>query len=329
MRSRSILITGGSGSFGRAFVRSLLADEEPPGKIIVFSRGEHRQESMERAFADIDTRKIVRYFIGDVRDRDRLELAMEGVDTVVHAAALKVVPKCEIDPSEAMKTNVLGADNVIHAALRSGVERVIGISTDKAVAPVNLYGATKLVAEKLFLAANTYTKRTGYPRFAVIRYGNVSGSRGSVIPLWKGQIARGEEIVITDPDATRFWITLSKAVFDVTWLMENMIGGELFVPHMRAYRVGDLAEAMMGVVGYPPGEPFHGTVTGLRPGEKLHETIISSDELAGFIEMDRGVIRNPLSSHLEGAQLTQPMSSDLASRIPVKELAGMVEALRG
>lgn len=270
-----ILITGGTGSFGGAFVARLL-DIPDVDRIIVYSRDEQKQHELARRFPD----PRLACFLGDIRDRDRLTMACRGVDAVIHAAALKIVPAGEFDPSEFIKTNVLGTDNVVHAALAAGVERCILLSTDKAVAPINLYGATKLAAEKLFIAANSYAT-AGKPRFSVVRYGNVAGSRGSVIPAWHRIIARwalatnkgdpGTEwstLPLTDERMTRFWITLPDAVQFVLQALEVMEGGEVFIPRMPSFRLTDLAMAM--------GRPY--SVVGLRPGEKLHEDLITPHE---------------------------------------------------
>lgn len=257
MIARSILVTGGSGFFGRGFVRSALALGAQ--RVCIYSRGEYAQHLMREEFGG-DER--LRFFIGDVRDPDRLRRAMDGCDLVVHAAALKRVEVGEYDSVEMARTNVYGAMNVIKAAHEAGVRRVVALSTDKAFHPVNAYGATKLVAEKLFLAANNDRGQCG-PIFAVTRYGNVAGSTGSVIPTWRAALARGESVTVRDPEATRFWMTREEAVQLVLDTARTMRGGELVVPDLPAYRLGDLAEAM--------GVRFF--VTGLLPGEKLHESM--------------------------------------------------------
>lgn len=269
------LVTGGSGAFGRAYVAHLLADTAVD-RVIIYSRSEHKQEAMERELPDPDGR--LRFFLGDVRDLRRLQLAMRGVDTVVHAAALKVVPKLEYNPTEAVRTNVDGAVNVIEAALASGsVERVVALSTDKACEPVNLYGATKLCAEKLFLAANAYGGRS--VRFNAVRYGNVSGSTGSVIPRWRGQLERGEMLTVTDARMTRFWMTLADAVEVVERALDTGRPGELHVPIVPAYRVIDLAYAVAG-------QDYTMRYDGVRPGEKVHESLISADEATWLVRGD-------------------------------------------
>lgn len=254
----TILVTGGSGSFGRHFVRAALGEYE---KVIVFSRDEFKQYEMAAELND----PRLRFFIGDVRDRDRLCRAFDGVDVVVHAAALKQVPAVEYNPFEAVKTNIDGAQNVIDAALDCGVERVMALSTDKASSPVNLYGATKLVAEKLFVNANISSRST---RFSVVRYGNVMGSRGSVVPLFR-KLAPSGIIPITDERMTRFAITLDQGVAFVRDMLARMKGGELFVPKIPSFRVVDLAKAIA------PDARIE--VTGIRPGEKLHEELIGVD----------------------------------------------------
>ncbi len=276
----TLLITGGTGSFGHAFIRACLEQTELE-RIIVFSRDELKQWDMRRGFAG-DRR--LRFFLGDVRDLDRLKRAFDGVDLVVHAAALKQVPAVEYNPFEAVKTNILGAKNVIDAAIDCGVRRVIALSTDKASSPVNLYGATKLVSDKLFVDGNAYAggKAT---RFAVVRYGNVVGSRGSVVPLFRELAAAGEEIPITDERMTRFWITLDRAVGFVLDSFERLRGGEIFVPKIPSMRITDLAEALA------PGAPTR--VIGIRPGEKLHEELISAHDARRTIDIDSAYVIQP------------------------------------
>lgn len=277
LHKRSILITGGTGSFGKKCARILL-DEYAPSRLIIFSRDELKQHEMRVAGFDHPN---LRYFIGDVRDVDRLRRALVGVDVVIHAAALKQVPACEYNPIEAIQTNVNGGKNVIEAALDNRVQRVLAMSTDKAVNPVNLYGATKLVAEKLFIQANAY--RGGDPiRFSSVRYGNVAGSRGSVIPLFQQQRKSGR-ITITDPRMTRFWITLEQGVRFVLSCIENMVGGEIFVPKIPSMKMTDLARALA------PGCEVN--QIGIRPGEKLHEVLLSEDEARHSVELgDRFII---------------------------------------
>lgn len=264
LKGSTILITGGTGSFGNAFVRIALAELDP-ARLVIFSRDELKQSEMAKRLGD-DRR--VRFFLGDVRDRWRLRRAMHGVDLVVHAAALKQVPACEYNPFEAVQTNILGATNVIEAAIDEGVKRVVAISTDKAVNPVNLYGATKLCAEKLFIQGNAYAGG-GITRFANVRYGNVIGSRGSVIPLFIEQRESGR-LTITDERMTRFFLTVEQGVRLVLRAATEMDGGEVFIPRVPSVRITDIAEAVA------PGCKV--VVTGIRPGEKLHEVLVSSDE---------------------------------------------------
>ncbi len=262
---KSILITGGTGSFGRTYVRTLLARYKPK-RIVVFSRDELKQYEMQKEFSSPE----MRYFIGDVRDYPRLEMAMRGVDYVIHAAALKQVPAAEYNPMECIKTNVFGAQNVIHAALYNEVEKVIALSSDKAANPVNLYGASKLASDKLFVAANNMAggHRT---RFSVARYGNVVGSRGSVVPLFKKLLAEGaKELPVTDPRMTRFWITLEQGVDFVLKNFQRMQGGEIFVPKIPSMRIMDLVESLAPDIGI--------RIIGIRPGEKLHEIVCPADD---------------------------------------------------
>jgi len=280
LNGKSILITGGTGSFGRQFIRTVLARYRPR-RLVVFSRDELKQFEMQSEFRD----EAMRFFLGDVRDRERLHQAMRGVDIVIHAAALKQVPAAEYNPLECVKTNVHGAENVIAAAIANEVEQVIALSTDKAANPINLYGATKLVSDKLFVAANNIAAghRT---RFAVVRYGNVVGSRGSVVPLFRKMLADGvTELPLTDPRMTRFWITLEQGVAFVLRNLGRMQGGEIFVPKIPSARVTDLAEAMA------PGMPTH--VVGIRPGEKLHEIMCPADDSHLTYEFDDHYVIRP------------------------------------
>lgn len=271
LNDKVILVTGGTGSFGRMFARTVL-ERHNPRKLIVFSRDELKQSEMHRELPH----KNIRYFIGDVRDLERLRRAMRGVDIVVHAAAMKQVPACEYNPLEAVKTNVIGGANVIEAAIDAGVQRVLAISTDKAVSPVNLYGATKLCAEKLFVQSNSYSGEAG-TRFSCARYGNVVGSRGSVIPLFMEQRPTGV-ITVTDQRMTRFWITLQQGVDFVLQCLDLMEGGEIFVPKIPSMHIMELVAAIA------PGCEVR--YTGIRPGEKLHEVLVSEDESAGALEHD-------------------------------------------
>lgn len=261
---KNILITGGTGSFGHQYTQTLL-ERYQPNKIIIYSRDELKQSEMQQKF----NAPCMRYFIGDVRDEKRLSFAMRGVDYVIHAAAMKQVPAAEYNPMECIKTNINGAENVINAALEANVEKVIALSTDKAANPVNLYGATKLASDKLFIAANNISGGS-QPRFSVVRYGNVVGSRGSVVPFFNKLIAQGtDHLPVTHADMTRFWITLQSGVDFVLKNFERMLGGEIFVPKIPSIRIIDLAKAMA------PDLPVK--IVGIRPGEKLHEMMCPSD----------------------------------------------------
>jgi UDP-N-acetylglucosamine 4,6-dehydratase len=278
----TILVTGGTGSFGRRFVDTVLR-EQRPRKIIVFSRDELKQHEMRQHFPD-GPGSPMRYFIGDVRDADRLRRAFTGVDLVVHAAALKQVPACEYNPFEAVQTNIQGAKNIVDAAIDVGVPRIVALSTDKAVAPVNLYGATKLVAEKIVVQGNSYSSPGG-PRFSCVRYGNVVGSRGSVIPLFEAQKPSGV-ISMTDARMTRFWITLEQGVRLVMTAAERMHGGEVFIPKLPSMRITDLAEVLA------PGCEVR--MIGIRPGEKIHETLISEDETRQTLDVGDMYVIQPM-----------------------------------
>ena len=265
---KAILITGGTGSFGQAMVAAIIK-RWTPRRLVVFSRDEMKQYEMERIFPTA-SHGYLRYFIGDVRSLDRLEMAMQDIDYVIHAAALKHVPIAEYNPFECIQTNILGAENVVRAALCAGVRRVVALSTDKAVSPINLYGASKLAAEKVFVAANHLAGRRP-TRFSTVRYGNVLGSRGSVLPLFRKLIAGGaDSLPITDPRMTRFWITLPQGVEAVLRACATMTGGEIYVPRIPSMRMVDLARALA------PGLPHRNV--GIRPGEKLHETLITDHE---------------------------------------------------
>ena len=281
---RGILITGGTGSFGRKMAETLLA-HHTPRRLVIFSRDEFKQVEMERRLS-LREHEALRYFIGDVRDRDRLRMAMRGIDIVIHAAALKHVPTAEYNPIECIHTNVLGAENVIQAAIDAGVEKVVALSTDKAASPANLYGASKLAADKLFIAGNALAG-TGGTRFSVVRYGNVVGSRGSVVPLFRRLVAEGAgELPITDPRMTRFWITLGQGVDFVLSCLPAMTGGEIFVPKIPSMRLVDLARCLA------PDLPHR--VVGIRPGEKLHEVLITEDDSRTTVALhDRYVIEPP------------------------------------
>ncbi|MEM9359801.1 MAG: UDP-N-acetylglucosamine 4,6-dehydratase (inverting) [Pseudomonadota bacterium] len=283
LNGASILITGGTGSFGKALLRNLI-DRYEPRRVIVFSRDELKQYEMEQEISAED-RKYVRFFIGDVRDVQRLELAMRDVDVVVHAAALKHVPAAEYNPFECVKTNIHGAENIVTAALRTQVPKVIALSTDKAANPINLYGASKLASDKIFVAANNLVGRNK-SRFSVVRYGNVLGSRGSVIPFFRKIIAdSGAHLPITHPDMTRFWITLQQGVNFVLSSLAMMQGGEIFVPKIPSMKIVDLAQTM--------APHLEQKIVGIRPGEKLHEVMITADDARSTIELDDRYIIQP------------------------------------
>ena len=277
-----ILVTGGTGSFGKKFIEVMLR-EYHPHKLIVFSRDELKQHEMQAAGF---THPSLRYFIGDIRDQQRCRRAFEGVDLVIHAAALKQVPACEYNPMEAIKTNILGSGNVIDAALDAGVSRVVALSTDKAVNPVNLYGATKLAAEKLFIQSNAYAGARN-TRFSCVRYGNVVGSRGSVVPVFLKQRESGK-VTVTDERMTRFWISLEQGVRFVIRAAENMHGGEVFVPKIPSMTVADLARAIA------PETTIE--YIGIRPGEKLHEVLISEDEARQTVDLEDMYVVQPAES---------------------------------
>lgn len=264
MDGKNILITGGTGSFGKAFLSSLLQSYNP-ARVVIFSRDEMKQWEMQRDYTD-DPR--IRFFVGDVRDRDRLNLAMRGIDYVVHAAALKIVPTAEYNPFECIKTNVIGAMNIIDAAMQAGVSKLVALSTDKASSPINLYGATKLCSDKLFVAANNYTGDAGCS-FSVVRYGNVMGSRGSVLPFFL-QLKTSQKTPVTNPEMTRFMITLDEGIDLVMTSFETMRGGEIYVKKIPSMRVVDIAEAIR------PNEEIE--IVGIRPGEKVHEQMIGEED---------------------------------------------------
>jgi UDP-N-acetylglucosamine 4,6-dehydratase (inverting) len=273
---KSILVTGGTGSFGQAFVSNVLRKYPDVRRLVIYSRDELKQFEMAQKFST-EEYPALRYFIGDVRDEARLRRALEGVDTVIHAAALKQVPAAEYNPFECIKTNVLGAQNVIEACFDSGVNRVVALSTDKAAAPINLYGATKLCSDKLFTAANN-VRGTRDLRFSVVRYGNVMGSRGSVIPFFLARRGTGS-LPITDAQMTRFNITLQEGVDMVLWAVENALGAEIFVPKIPSYRISDVAEAI--------GPECKKPVVGIRPGEKIHEEMITASDSFNTIDLGK------------------------------------------
>jgi UDP-N-acetylglucosamine 4,6-dehydratase/5-epimerase len=275
LNGKSILITGGTGSFGKAFVAETLRRYPDVKRLVIFSRDELKQYKMAQVYSE-ERYPAVRFFLGDVRDRDRLRRALQSIDTVVHAAALKHVPAAEYNPMEFVRTNIIGAENLIEASMDREVERIVALSTDKAAAPINLYGATKLCSDKLFVAANNYAGAQG-PRFAVVRYGNVMGSRGSVIPFFLDEASSGV-LKVTDPRMTRFNISIRDAVDMVLWALERAQGGEIFVPKIPSFRLVDLAEAI--------GPSCEMRIVGIRPGEKIHEEMITSSD--SFTTVDLG-----------------------------------------
>lgn len=287
-----LLITGGTGSFGKAFITAVLTKFKPK-KVIVFSRDELKQHEMQQDPFFREHAATMRYFLGDVRDVDRLERAFREVDFVIHAAALKHVPAAEYNPFECIRTNVIGAENVVQAALRCGVKKVLALSTDKAANPINLYGASKLAADKIFVAANNLSGSIG-SRFSVVRYGNVLGSRGSVVPYFQALIDRGETTLpITDTRMTRFWITLEQGIDFVTMCLDTMRGGETFIPKLPSMNMVDLAKGML------PGCDIK--EIGIRPGEKLHEVMVPRDDARMTLEFDRHFIIQPMHDYWEAS----------------------------
>ena len=275
MAGKSILLTGGTGSFGKAFIKKIINSNYEVERLVIFSRDELKQWELQRVFSTKEY-PILRYFIGDIRDRPRLNRAMRGITHVIHAAALKQVPVAEYNPMEFIKTNVLGAENIIECAIDQNVKRVVALSTDKAAAPINLYGATKLCSDKLFISANNIIGSSEL-KFSVVRYGNVMGSRGSVVPLFIDQAKKGL-LSVTDPNMTRFNILLDEGVEMVLWAMDNTLGGEIFVPKIPSYKLSDVAKAIS-----PQSEI---KVIGIRPGEKMHEELITISD--GVNTIDRG-----------------------------------------
>jgi UDP-N-acetylglucosamine 4,6-dehydratase len=322
LQGKSVLITGGTGSFGKRFVRTAL-EKLDLKRLVVFSRDELKQFEMQQK---LNSPKL-RFFIGDVRDRSRLRRALDGIDVVVHAAALKQVPACEYNPFEAIKTNVLGAENLINEAIDQGVERVLALSTDKAANPINLYGASKLCADKLFVAGNVYVGR-GNTRFSVVRYGNVVGSRGSVIPFFLARRKTGT-LPITDPRMTRFWITLQQGVEFVIDSLQRMHGGEIFVPKIPSMNIMDLAAVV--------GPECKTEVVGIRAGEKLHEVMVPEDDARNSVELDDRYVILPAfdfeqfgSGYADAKRCPDGFrySSDTNDRwLSREELAGMVSRL--
>ncbi|PAF41612.1 UDP-N-acetylglucosamine 4,6-dehydratase (inverting) [Helicobacter sp. 11S03491-1] len=302
INGKTILITGGTGSFGKKFVQTILENHEPK-KIIIYSRDELKQYEMANIFND----KRMRYFIGDVRDKERLESALRGVDICIHAAALKHVPIAEYNPMECIKTNIQGAGNVINAALVNGVEHVVALSTDKAANPINLYGATKLCSDKLFVTANNI-KGAQKSKFSVVRYGNVVGSRGSVIPFFKRLIAQGaKELPITDERMTRFWITLDEGVHFVLQSLERMYGGEIFVPKIPSMKIIDLAHAL--------APHLQIKIIGIRPGEKLHEVMIPKDDSHLTLEFEKFFILTPTINFQTPVNYAQTLKGEVGKSV--------------
>ncbi len=284
LSNKSILVTGGTGSFGKKFIQTVLNDYPEIGRIVVYSRDEFKQFEMGN-LPQFKKNPRLRFFIGDVRDKERLYRAFDGIDIVIHAAALKQVPSCEYNPFETVKTNIFGAQNVIEAAIDRNIKKVVALSTDKACSPINLYGATKLCSDKLFISGNAYVGRHD-TKFSVVRYGNVVGSRGSVIPFFKNLVASGaKELPITDFEMTRFWLTLEQAVEMVITALETMIGGELFVKKIPSMNIIDLAKAMAPDISLKE--------VGIRPGEKIHEMMISREDARNTLEFDKYYIIQP------------------------------------
>ena len=320
LEGKVMLVTGGTGSFGTAMVQRLLADFGPK-KVIVFSRDEQKHYQMQQQIQD----PRVRFFVGDVRDRDRLRRAFDGVNIVFHAAAMKHVPLAEYNPIEAIRTNITGAENVIDAALDRGVEKVVALSTDKAVSPVNLYGATKLCMEKLFVAANSYRGAHG-TSFVLVRYGNVVGSKGSVVPLFMSQKAKGE-ITLTDPRMTRFWITMDQALDLCLYAAAAGRGGEVFVPQIPATDLATLAEAI--------APECHKKILGIRPGEKLHEALITADEARQVVSGPSTYIIEPnfptwSGWHHEGGRVAEDFcytSANTTERLDVEAVRRLLQSL--
>jgi len=294
LSGKSILVTGGTGSFGKEFVEAIVRSRPEVERLVIYSRDELKQSDMEQQYPESKYPQL-RFFVGDVRDKERLMRAMEDIDIVVHAAALKQVPSCEYNPFEAIKTNIIGAQNVIEAAIDKGVKRVVALSTDKAAAPINLYGATKLCSDKLFIAANNFKGKRDM-KFSVVRYGNVMGSRGSVIPFFLKTRSEGV-IQITDERMTRFNITLKEAVTLVFYALQNMWGGEIFVPKIPSYRITDLADAI--------APDCRRVLIGIRPGEKLHEEMITETDGMSSIEFENYFVILPTASLWDVNDFTQ------------------------
>jgi UDP-N-acetylglucosamine 4,6-dehydratase len=319
--NKTVLVTGGTGTFGSGFVKRLVRDFSPK-KVIVFSRDELKQFELQQ---QLDAPNL-RYFIGDIRDRDRLSRAFNGVNVIVHAAAMKQVPACEYNPFEAVQTNVIGAENIISEAINHKVERVIALSTDKAASPINLYGATKLCAEKLFVAANNYVDPTSPTVFSVVRYGNVVGSRGSVIPFFLKKRSEGV-LPITDKRMTRFWITLEEAIDFVLSSLSDMKGGEIFIPKLPVTNIVDLAKAIAPECRHQ--------IVGIRPGEKLHESLITEDEARHVVEQERRYVIHSGSAfrkfaHHDGKRVAENFrytSETAPTKLSVDQLLDMIKSM--
>jgi len=306
LNDKSVLVTGGTGSFGKHFVKTVIENYKPK-RLVIYSRDELKQYEMQQLFP-MEQHPFMRYFIGDVRDRDRLDMALNNIDYVIHAAALKQVTTAEYNPFECIRTNVFGAENIVYAALRRNVRKVIALSTDKAANPVNLYGASKLASDKIFVAANNLSGADG-TKFSVVRYGNVFGSRGSVVPFFRKLAAEGvDELPITDARMTRFWITLTQGVNFVLSSMEMSRGGEIFVPKIPSSTVTDIASTLCPSLGQK--------IVGVRPGEKLHETMIPADDSRWTVELDdRYVILASFAAAAREAYLNRgakPVAEDFA-----------------
>jgi len=328
LNNKSILITGGTGSFGKAFVRTVLERYPEVKRLVIFSRDELKQFEMAQTFSEA-AYPAIRYFIGDVRDEPRLRRALEGIDIVVHAAALKQVPAAEYNPFECIKTNILGAQNLIEACLDTGVTRVVALSTDKAAAPINLYGATKLASDKLFVAANNIRGNRDL-RFSVVRYGNVMGSRGSVIPFFIGRRGSGT-LPITDPKMTRFNISLQEGVDMVLWSIDHAWGGEILVPKIPSYRITDVATAV--------APECQQEIVGIRPGEKVHEEMITASDSYNTVDMGKYYAILPVTGQYtmedyckaNGATLVEPgFAYDSGTNpdfLTVEQLKGLIDQL--
>ena len=312
-KNKSLLITGGTGSFGKSFLKYLINNFKGFNKIIIFSRDELKQFEMSNYFSE-NRFPFIRYFLGDVRDLRRLNQAMEGIDYVIHAAALKQVTAAEYNPFEVIKTNVIGAQNIIEACLNSGVKKVIALSTDKAVAPINLYGATKLCSDKLFISANNITGKKNL-LFSVVRYGNVMGSRGSVIPKFLEQKKNGI-LHITDKRMTRFNITMDESIKLVLWALKNSLGGEIFVPKIPSIKIVDLAKAM--------GPNLNIKIIGVRPGEKIHETLITSEEMSRTKSFPGHYIIMGEPIHKNSSKILPEYNSNNTERLSDKKLRELI-----